>query len=215
MADLSPPPLIPTIILVTGGYIAWFAIHYWRDTTQAYPTGPVKAVLTGKGVPAPVREGSAADPNAAANGFGNLATTIGNSTAALGAGATIGSVAPTGTGATGGSSSRGYSGVLTRDEVVSLWVLNGGAEDQAQFAAGVANAESSYDPNSTSSNPDGGTNVGLYQLDTPGGVGAGYTIEELKDPVLNTRITIMATRNGTDWADWADPYITAHGTHGA
>jgi hypothetical protein len=212
MADLSPPPLIPTLILVTGGYIAWFAIHYWRDTAQSYPTGPVKSVLTGKGVPAPIREGSSSDPNAQAEGLGTLSNGLASSLAATGAGASIGSLAtPSG----GSSSTSTSSGVLTQAAVVSLWVENGGAEDQAQFAAGVANAESSYDPNSTSANPDGGTNVGLYQLDTPGGVGAGHTIEELKDPVLNTRITIMATRNGTDWADWADPYITAHGTHGA
>ena len=216
MAKLGPvdAPLVPTLILVAGGYTMWFAIHYWRDTAQAYPSGPVKAVLTGKGLPKPVREGSAADPNAAA--LGNLGQTLASSaTAAANA---SGQAAATAGGAVGnlGSTFTGTapSGIVTPAEMVSFWTELGGDPAQAQYAAGVMMAESSGDPNSTSSNPDGGINVGLFQLDTKG-FGAGHTVAELKDPTLNTRITIMATRNGTDWADWADPYVAAHGTHGA
>jgi hypothetical protein len=74
-------------------------------------------------------------------------------------------------------------------------------------------AESSGDTLSQSSNPDGGTNWGLWQLDTKG-VGAGHPVADLTDPVKSTQITIMATRNGTDWADWADSYTAIHGTQG-
>ncbi len=56
----------------------------------------------------------------------------------------------------------------------------------------------------TSSNPDGGTNVGLWQLGTEG-VGAGYSVSELQNALTNARITVRATRNGTDWSQWATP----------
>lgn len=35
-----------------GAYLAWFAVHYWRSDVR-WPTEPVKAVLTGKPLPAP------------------------------------------------------------------------------------------------------------------------------------------------------------------
>lgn len=210
MAKIGPvdAPLIPTIILVTGGYIAWFAVHYWRDTTQVYPSGPVKSILTGKGLPKPVREGSAQDPQASAHGFTDLSTTIGNATTGIAAG--------TGVGDLGSSTTPGSVATLSHysdAQVAELWTTNGGDPDKTQWVQGIVTAESGGDPNSTSSNPDGGTNVGLFQLDTKG-VGSGYTIEELKDPVRNTQITIMATRNGTDWADWGDTFTATHGYQG-
>lgn len=72
----------------------------------------------------------------------------------------------------------------------------------ATKAAMVAMAESSGIPTSTSSNPDGGTNVGLMQLDTRG-VGAGHTVQQLQDPLTNMQIAQKASRDGTDWAQWA------------
>lgn len=206
MAKLGPvdAPLIPTMILITGGYVMWFAVHYWRDTAQVYPTGPVKAVLTGKGMPAPVREGSADDPNAAAEGVG---AALSGDLAAQGAGA---AAAAGGAAIAGGSAAAGnYSGAAME----SFWVQNGGDPARAEYAAGVVNAESGGDPTAESDNPDGGTNVGLFQLDTKG-VGSGHTVAELQDPTLNTQITIMATENGTNWSEWADPYVDAHGTSG-
>jgi hypothetical protein len=62
----------------------------------------------------------------------------------------------------------------------------------AIMATAVALAESSGDPNATSPNPDGGTNVGYFQLDTPGGEGAGYSVAQLKDPALNARVAYAA-----------------------
>lgn len=200
MAKIGPvdAPLIPTIILVTGGYIMWFAVHYWEDTAQAYPSGPVKAVLTGKGVPTPTKETDAA----AIEQFVQATSQAAAAQVGAGTGAAAG-------GAAGGPTPK----IFSPADMVSFWAQNGGDPARAQYAAGVMMAESSGNPDSTSSNPDGGTNVGLFQLDTKG-VGSGHTIEELKDPTKNTQITIMATRNGTDWADWADPFVDQHGTHG-
>lgn len=100
-------------------------------------------------------------------------------------------------------------GTFTEAQVAQLWTSNGGGQATAGFAAKVAMAESGGQAAVTSGNPDGGTNVGLFQLDTPGGVGAGHSVAQLQDPNLNTQITIMATRNGTDWSSWSDPVVNA------
>lgn len=95
-------------------------------------------------------------------------------------------------------------GSYTQDQVKQLWIANGGPANTAQNASCHAMQESSGSSTVTSSNPDGGTNVGLFQLDTKG-VGAGYTVAELQNPNLNTQITIMATHGGTNWSEWATP----------
>ena len=193
-------PLVPNVILVAGGYISWFAVHYWRDKTQVYPSGPVKSLLTGKGLPAPSKTPSSGSQ--VANAFAP--------------GATVSNVTPgtDNTSSTLNTSSGAANEVqFTSDQLGELWESVGGSTAQTSFAVGVAEAESSGNAHATSSNPDGGTNVGLWQLDTKG-VGSGYSVEELKDPVTNAQITVMATRNGTDWSEWADPYVSAHGTHG-
>jgi len=95
-------------------------------------------------------------------------------------------------------------GVFTHADLVKLWTSNGGDPAAANNAACHAIQESSGEPAVTSPNPDGGTNVGLWQLDTLG-KGAGYTIAQLQDPGWNARITIMATSNGRDWSAWATP----------
>ena len=46
-------PIVPVLLLAIGGYTAWFAVHYWRDQTQKYPSDPLKSFLTGKGLPPP------------------------------------------------------------------------------------------------------------------------------------------------------------------
>jgi cell wall-associated NlpC family hydrolase len=45
-------PLIPVLAIMTGGYLAWFGVHYWRDQTTIWPSDPIKAILTGNGIPA-------------------------------------------------------------------------------------------------------------------------------------------------------------------
>lgn len=101
----------------------------------------------------------------------------------------------------------GVSGDYSSADIKRLWTANGGQQSTAAMAAAVAAAESDGNPKATSKNPDGGTNVGLFQLDTRG-VGSGYTVAQLQDPGLNTRITVMATHNGTNWSEWGNP-VTA------
>jgi cell wall-associated NlpC family hydrolase len=83
-----------------------------------------------------------------------------------------------------------------------LWRLAGGDPRKANTAAAVAQAESGGNPKVTSPNPDGGTNVGLWQLDTKG-KGAGHSIAALMKAITNARATVKASRNGTDWSAWA------------
>lgn len=103
-------------------------------------------------------------------------------------------------------------GSYSRAGAAQLWVSNGGPSSTAAFAAAVAMAESGGSATVTSSNPDGGINVGIFQLDTKG-VGAGYSAEQLQDANLNTQITIMATNGGTNWSEWGDPVTAAVGYH--
>lgn len=53
MATVKTPvgdaPVIPLVILMSGLFLAWFGVHYWRSDVK-YPTVPVKDVLQGKGV---------------------------------------------------------------------------------------------------------------------------------------------------------------------
>jgi hypothetical protein len=83
-----------------------------------------------------------------------------------------------------------------------LWTGNGGDPSRAQLAAAIAQAESGGSASVTSSNPDGGTNVGLWQLDTRG-KGAGYSVAQLQNANTNAQVTIMGSANGTDWSAWA------------
>lgn len=77
---------------------------------------------------------------------------------------------------------------------------------RAVTAAAVAMAESSGRTAETSSNPDGGTNVGLWQLDTKG-KGAGYSVAQLQDPATNAQVMAKGSSNGTDWSAW-ETYVT-------
>jgi hypothetical protein len=95
--------------------------------------------------------------------------------------------------------------ILSDAQIIALWIQEGGSISTAPMALARALSESSGSTSVTSSNPDGGTNVGLYQLDTKG-VGSGYTEAQLQNPYLNTQITIAATKGGQDWAEWADNY---------
>lgn len=106
----------------------------------------------------------------------------------------------------------GSASYSSSSAVQKLWTDNGGPTDTAAFAAAIAEAESGGSATVTSSNPDGGTNVGVFQLDTKG-VGSGYSVAELQDANLNTQITIMATDGGTDWSEWGNPVSAAVGYH--
>lgn len=93
-------------------------------------------------------------------------------------------------------------GTYTNAQVRALWIAVGGSASKAAVAACIAFHESSYRVDVTSSNPDGGTNVGLWQLDTKG-VGAGHTVAQLQNPLTNARLAVQGSGNGTNWADWS------------
>lgn len=176
---IGTAPVVPVMIMGLGAYLAWFGVHYWRSDT-AWPSDPVKAVLTGKPIPVPDRSaGEAAITSivGSAQGQGKVTTIVPD----------------------GGSSPSG--GTLTKEQIKTLWTSNGGSASTANVAAAVAMQESSGRTGVTSPNPDGGTNVGLWQLDTKG-VGAGHTVAQLQDPATNARITIMGSANGTNWSHW-------------
>jgi hypothetical protein len=102
------------------------------------------------------------------------------------------------------SSALPSAGSYSHAQVMSLWTSLGGSQATANNAACHAMQESSGNPRATSSNPDGGENVGLFQLDTKG-VGAGQSVTALQNAENNTRITIAATKNGADWSEWSTP----------
>ncbi len=95
-------------------------------------------------------------------------------------------------------------GEYSSGQLQSLWVRAGGSESAKANAACHAVEESSGRSWVTSPNPDGGTNVGLWQLDTRG-KGAGYTVAQLQDPLTNARATVAGTGDGADWSAWATP----------
>ena len=98
----------------------------------------------------------------------------------------------------------GHGGTWSHGALMQLWIMNGGSPGAANNAACHAIQESSGNASVTSQNPDGGTNVGLWQLDTRG-KGAGYSISQLQDPNLNAKVAIRGSSNGRDWSAWATP----------
>ena len=43
--------VVPLFMIGIGLYLSWFGVHYWRDSSVKWPTDPIKAALTGKGLP--------------------------------------------------------------------------------------------------------------------------------------------------------------------
>jgi hypothetical protein len=93
--------------------------------------------------------------------------------------------------------------IFSMTQLVALWIKAGGSLATAPIAVARAWAESSGRADAESANPDGGTNVGIWQLDTRG-VGAGHSVAELKQPLTNAQITVKATNGGRNWGQWAD-----------
>jgi hypothetical protein len=154
------------------------ALFIWSGVKGTSLTSSLRALLSG-----------AKPPTAQTNPIGTPATTTGTAPTA---GVSIATNIPA------------AKGAYTQAQLQTLWTNNGGSSSTAANAACHAMQESSGIANATSANPDGGTNVGLFQLDTKG-VGAGYSVAELSDPNLNTQVTIMATKGGVDWSEWATP----------
>ncbi len=91
---------------------------------------------------------------------------------------------------------------LSARQIYALARRAGLPPDRAATATAVALAESSGRTWVTSPNPDGGTNVGLWQLDTPGGEGSGYSVSQLQDPWTNAQVMAKTTNSGQDWGPW-------------
>jgi len=89
----------------------------------------------------------------------------------------------------------------TYAQLEGLWINAGGSAATAPLAAAVAEAESGGNAAVTSANPDGGTNVGLWQLDTLG-VGSGYSVAQLQDPAANAAIAVKGSSGGANWSSW-------------
>jgi Lysozyme like domain len=109
--------------------------------------------------------------------------------------------APTSTGA---GLANPKAGNWSHDGLMKLWVANGGSSARANNAACHGIQESSGDASVISHNPDGGVNVGIWQLDTKG-KGAGYTVAQLQNPNTNAKVTIRESDDGRDWSAWATP----------
>lgn len=95
---------------------------------------------------------------------------------------------------------------LTYAQLEGLWITNGGPKAVAPLAAAIAMAESSGRTDVTSANPDGGVNVGLWQLDTKG-KGAGHTVAELQNPATNAAVAVQGSNDGADWSAW-ETFVT-------
>jgi Lysozyme like domain len=102
----------------------------------------------------------------------------------------------------GGGGGGPVKGAYSDAQLRQLWTANGGAPSRAATAACIAMHESSGVASATSANPDSGTNVGLWQLDTKG-KGSGYTVAQLQNPSTNARLAVMGSANGTDWSAWS------------
>jgi cell wall-associated NlpC family hydrolase len=53
---IGDAPVIPIGLILLGGFLAWFGIHYWRDLSTRYPSDVVKSLLQGHGLPGTDRE---------------------------------------------------------------------------------------------------------------------------------------------------------------
>lgn len=54
----QPGAVLPLALLGVGGYLMWFGVHYF-ESTVAWPSDPIKALLTGRPLP-PNTKGTAA-----------------------------------------------------------------------------------------------------------------------------------------------------------
>lgn len=156
MADVHTPigdaPLLPVVMILAGGYLAWFGVHYWTSDVK-WPSDPVKSVLTGQGLPAANPEPSVhsqivadtsalqADPDKSG---GSTSTSSGNVP-----------VSPPGA-------------TATFKQVRDWWTGAGGPAAVAPIAAAIAAAESGLQVTVVQQGqPYATTGWGLWQI-TPG-----------------------------------------------
>ena len=106
--------------------------------------------------------------------------------------------------ASGGPAAAGHAGTYGMSSLEALWEQAGGSPSTAVNAACHGMQESTGRWWASSPNPDGGTNWGIWQLDTRG-VGAGYSVTQLENPLINAQITVHATNGGANWSQWSTP----------
>lgn len=97
----------------------------------------------------------------------------------------------------------GHGQTLSPKEVGQAMIAGGFPKNQAIIAKGIAitTAESgrNWGASENSSNPDGGTNYGGWQIDSKNGISESCG----QDPVCSSRFANRLSHGGTSWADWA------------
>lgn len=65
----------------------------------------------------------------------------------------------------------------------------------------VINGESGGDPQASG---DGGSSIGLFQMNTAGGLGTGSSVELLSNPEYNIKLAAQAVYGGSGWKPWGE-----------
>jgi len=68
-------PILPVALAGIGAYLAWFGVHYWMSDVS-WPSDPIKAVLTGKPMPANTRSPSGLSSSVFGGGLSSLGSPI-------------------------------------------------------------------------------------------------------------------------------------------
>lgn len=76
-------PVIPVALLMIGGYLSWFAIHYFKSDVK-WPTDPIKSVLTGGDISTVTYSGEQQRIGAVKANLAQAAGIAGNSAAGTG-----------------------------------------------------------------------------------------------------------------------------------
>lgn len=101
--------------------------------------------------------------------------------------------------------------LLSALEVASLWVSSGGPANRAVEWVAIAMGESSLDYLAISS----AGAIGLYQIMPFNAAPYGFTVAELYDPHVNSRVAVLMSGGGTNCAAWDSAYrdINASGRY--
>jgi hypothetical protein len=103
---------------------------------------------------------------------------------------------------------------LSPEQIYALNRVAGFSQDKAVEGTAIVLAESGGRTDVTSTQQGGTcTNVGLYQIATPCGLGAGHTVEELKNPKLNIEVAFKGSNGGQNWGDWQTWATGAYKSH--
>jgi len=90
--------------------------------------------------------------------------------------------------------------ILSAEQIAEVAISVGFNGQGLVIAVSVALAESSGNANATSHNPDGGTNTGLWQIDTK--AHPQWTEAQLKNAITNAHAAFSVSSSGTNWSAW-------------